>query len=225
LYRKAFPPELDVQSATLVRWLAQFAFFGIVVFTAAMLALHWLQPSLSPLHEAMSYYVHGRHGWLTTLGLIALGAGSLSITIALAVQGKHRFLGMSFLFAWSVGAILGGIFSADPPGNWDQPPSISGAIALTAFPAATILLLRSFHNDKRWQRMYRALNLLTSVVFLSYIAFIASLAPVFVRPGPPVLLGLTERVLFAANVAWLTVVAVGLLRLGDTATHMIFSER
>ena len=53
-----------------------------------MLALHIVQPGLSPLHEAMSYYVHGRHGWLTTLGLLSLGIGSLALTIALAVQNS-----------------------------------------------------------------------------------------------------------------------------------------
>ena len=47
---------------------------------------------------------------------------------------------------------------------------------------------------------------------VSLFAFMASLVPVFVRPGPPVLLGLTERILLAVYVAWLGIVSVGLLK-------------
>jgi hypothetical protein len=39
--------------------------------------------------------------------------------------------------------------------------------------------------------------------------------PVFIRPGPPVLLGLSERVLIATYVAWLTLVAVTILKHGS----------
>ena len=59
------------------------ALSGVAVFALAILALHFLQPALSPRDEAVSYYVHGRHGWLLTIGLIALGTGSLALTAAL----------------------------------------------------------------------------------------------------------------------------------------------
>ncbi|HEX2474801.1 MAG TPA: DUF998 domain-containing protein, partial [Lacipirellulaceae bacterium] len=100
---------------------------GIAIFTAAMIALHAFQPGLSPLDEAMSYYVHGRQGWLTTLGLVALGVGSSALTIALSIHGMQSFWGILLLAIWSIGALLGGIFSADPPGNWEKPPTVSGA--------------------------------------------------------------------------------------------------
>ena len=47
--------------------------------------------------------------------------------------------------------------------------------------------------------------------------FMASLAPVFVRPGPPVLLGLSERVLLATYAAWLVAVGIGIVRHDDKA--------
>jgi len=46
----------------------------------------------------------------------------------------------------------------------------------------------------------------------SYALFVASLAPVFVRPGPPILLGLTERVLLLVYAAWISTVGVGAIR-------------
>lgn len=214
-----------MQSPTAIRWLASLGLVGLATFAAAMIALHAIQPSLSPIHEAMSYYVHGPQGWLTTLGLIALGVGSLAITIAIArtAQGPRSRLGIVFLTLWSLGAILGGIFSADPPGHWNQPPSTSGAIhglaamiALASFPVASIALTHSVRRDNRWSGFNSILLVLAAAVVVSFIAFMASLLPVFLRPGPPVLLGLTERILFVAYIAWLVVVAVGLSRItGD----------
>jgi len=215
--------ETTLRSSTYVRWLAGLGLVGITIFTASILALHAIQPTLSPMDEAMSYYVHGRHGWLTTLGLIALGVGSTAISAGLAMQRMRSFWGILLLATWSVGALLGGVFSADPPGNWEQPPTVAGAIhgiaamiALAAFPAAAVVLVSGFGRDPQSFPLHRTLKALTVAVVLSYVVFMASLVPVFVRPGPPVLLGLTERILFVAYIAWLVVVAVGLLRMRKT---------
>lgn len=66
---------------------------GIGLFVATIGALHFLQPNLNPLDEAMSYYVHGSQGWLLTIGLIGLGIASLAITRALANVPIHRVIG------------------------------------------------------------------------------------------------------------------------------------
>jgi hypothetical protein len=54
-------------------WLAYACLSGNGCFVVAVLALHLLQPELSPLNEAVSYYVHGAQGWLFTAGLLAWG--------------------------------------------------------------------------------------------------------------------------------------------------------
>ena len=210
-----------MSSSTAIRWLAWLGLGGIIVFVAAVVGLHGLQPELSPMNDAVSYYVHGAYGWLTTVGLIALGIGSLALTFAVAVgvRGRGGYIGAAALAMWGVGGLAAGIFSADPPGNWDQPPSLSGAvhglaamIAIAAFPLAAVLLTRNLSRDHRWQRFRGTLLALAAAVVLSFIAFVGSLLPVFVSPGPPVWLGLTERVMLAVYVAWLAAVAVGLLR-------------
>jgi hypothetical protein len=68
-------------------------------------------------------------------------------------------------------------------------------VAIAAFPAA-------------------ALSGLALAATLSLIAFASSLLPVFVRPSPPILFGLSERVLTVAYVAWLALVGVTILRSG-----------
>jgi hypothetical protein len=85
-------------------------------------------------------------------------------------------------------------------------------IAIVAFPWAAVLLTRTLSREHHWQLFRGTLLALAAAIVLSFIAFMASLLPVFVSPGPPVWLGLTERVMLAVYVAWLAVVAVGLLR-------------
>jgi hypothetical protein len=45
---------------------------------------------------------------------------------------------------------------------------------------------------------------------VSLIVFYASLMPVFIRPGPPILLGLSERILLGLYLVWLAAVAINL---------------
>jgi hypothetical membrane protein len=205
--------------------LARTALVGLGLFTVTVVSLHFLQPDLKPLDEAISYYVHGSHGWLLTVGLVGLGIASLAITLALVrtIEGPGARPGRWFLAVWGLGALLGGVFPADPPGQWDKPPTLAGMIhgnaalvAILALPVAALLLGRSFRRDARWRPTARFLSLLAWAAALSLIAFAASLIPVFVRPGPPILFGLTERILFTIYVAWLALVAVTILRCAST---------
>jgi hypothetical protein len=68
---------LTTRTAAATHWLAYANLFGNGCFTLAILGLHVLQPELSPLNEAVSFYVHGAHGWLLTVGLVAWGVGSV----------------------------------------------------------------------------------------------------------------------------------------------------
>jgi hypothetical protein len=194
-------------------------------FVIAVLLLHWLQPDLAPLDEAMSYYVHGAHGWLITAGLLGLGLGSLALSAGLAATtaASGSRVGRWFLVVWSVGALLGGIFPADPAGNWDKPPSWAGAIhgnaalvAFVAFPVAALCLAQSFRSDRRWRPFAGILPALGVAAAVSLVAFMSSLAPALVSSGPPKLLGLTQRILLAVYVVWLSVVAFGILRAAQT---------
>jgi hypothetical membrane protein len=205
-------------STTRIRMLAGVSLVGIACFLVTIVALHWLQPELSPLNEAMSYYVHGPHGWLLTLGLFSLGLASLTLTIALGREppGPVGKVGRSCLAVWSVGTLLASVFAADPPGRWDEPPSMSGSIhgvaalvALAVFPVAAILLSRRRRRDIRWVRL--SLLVLAFGSAAGLVAFAWSLVPVFISPGPPKLLGLTDRILIVLYSGWLGVAAVGLI--------------
>ena len=204
-----------------LRLSAWVALAGIVAFAVAVLALHGLQPALSPATQAISFYAHGTHGWLLTAGLLALGLGSLALSAGLArgVRGATAArAGRWCLGVWGVGVVLGGIFPADPPGNWAAPPSVAGwvhgnaaLVAFAALPAAAVLLSLAFRRDPRWRRVAAISSALAAAAVASLILFLASLAPAIVSPGPPVLLGLTERVLLVVYLLWLALVG-GALR-------------
>ena len=185
---------------------------GVVIFMLAIAALHVLQPQLDPLEVAVSYYVHGSHGWLLTLGLVALGLASLALVVSLRGGGRATRTSRWLLGVWGLGVLLGAAFRADPPGHWDEPPSLAGMVhgnaaiaAFLALPIAAITLAQNPPPDSRGGSRRSVLRGLAIATALSLALFVLSLAPVFLRPGPPVLLGLSERVLLAVYSVWLIV--------------------
>jgi hypothetical protein len=198
-------------------------------FAVAVLALHLLQPELSPLNYAVSYYVYGAQGWLFTAGLLAWGLGSAALFLGLArsirihsrVQGRIRAgVGLSALAVWSAGVLATGMFRADP---WNKPPSATGLIhenaarvAFVALPLAALLLSHSLRRAPEWRRIAGALRLFAVLILISLLVFFASLLPISDSFSAPVLFGLTERLLLATYAAWLCAAAIGLRRAEST---------
>jgi hypothetical protein len=194
------------------------ALAGVATFVLAVGALHVLQPDLSPRDEAVSYYVHGPFGWLLTVGLLALGLGSLALVAGLGpfAAGRRGRIGRVLLAVWALGVLLGAAFAADPRGQWDEPPSLAGTIhgnaallAFLALPVAAVLLGGVLRRDERWHA--GLLGGLAVAAVVSLLLFAASLVPVFVRPGPPILLGASERLLLGCYAAWLAAASRGLV--------------
>ena len=54
--------------------------------------MHWIQPDLSPLDDAVSYYMNGPFGWILSLGLVSVGLASLAELAAIhqVVTSKGR---------------------------------------------------------------------------------------------------------------------------------------
>jgi hypothetical protein len=100
----------------------------------------------------------------------------------------------------------------------DPRDEIHGSAAMLAFlplPLGALCLARAFRQDPRWRPQGSLLLGLAVAAAISLVVFMASLAPVFVRPGPRLLLGLSERVLLATYAAWLVAVDIGIVKHGD----------
>ena len=209
-------------------WLAYVCLSGNGFFAAAVLALHLLQPERSPLNEAVSYYVLGAHGWLFTAGLLAWGVGSAALLLGLArtISIRAGKAGLMGLAVWSAGVLTSGLFRADLPGQWNNSPSATGLIhenaarvSFIALPIAALLLSHGLRRSPEWRRTAGVLYLFMVLIMVSLIVFFASLLPISDSLSPPMLFGLTERMLLAVYAAWLCAAAIGLLRSTTGAAH------
>lgn len=194
---------------------------GYLVFTMAVLGLHALRPDLEPTTVALSYYVHGPHGALLTLALVSLGAGSLALGLVLraALVGRGARVVRWGVWLWGASVVAAAAFPADPMGQWSRPSlpgMIHGAVAMVGFlalPVAALALARASQEDARWQGAAGHLTPLACACVVALLVFFASLWPTLGAERPPVLLGLSERVLLVVYVTWLSASAVRALRL------------
>ena len=191
---------------------------GTLVFTASTLAMHLIQPGLDPVDVAVSYYMNGTQGWIQGLGITALGVGSLCLAWALRRAAVEERIGLGALVLWGVAVAIAGLFAPDPIVNWGSPPSFSGAvhanvamIAFLTFPVAALRLSAPTADLASSPRLARRLGAVAMAGVAALALFFACLAPAFTNRAP-VLLGLSERVLLLANVAWLVMAAVGVRR-------------
>ncbi|MGH9756091.1 MAG: DUF998 domain-containing protein [Blastocatellia bacterium] len=202
-------------------WLAYACLSGNGCFAVAVLVLHLLQPDMSPLNAAVSYYVHGAQGWLFTVGLLAWGIGSAALFLGLArtIRIRAGNAGLLALAVWSAGVLTSGLFRADPWDQWNNSPSAAGLIhenaarvSFIALPIAALLISHGLRRAPEWRRTAGVLYLLAVMIIVSLMVFFASLLPISDSLSPPILFGLTERMLLAVYAAWLCAAAIGLLR-------------
>jgi hypothetical protein len=215
-------------------WLAYTCLSGNGFFVVAVMVLHLLQPERSPLNEAVSFYVHGAQGWLFTAGLLAWGGGSAALLLGLArtVRIRAGNSGLLGLAVWSAGVFTSGLFSADPPIQMYNSPSAVGLIhenaarvSFIALPIAALLLSHGLRRAPQWRRTAGVLYLFAVMIVVSLIVFFASLLPISDSLRPPILFGITERLLLAAYAAWLCAAAIGLLRLTTDPAYSTSDQR
>jgi hypothetical protein len=183
-----------------------------------------VNPDWSPVETMVSHYVHARAGWLITVALLSLAAASAVLLRTAATRTVGGRAGLWSLAVWTAAVLAGAVFPADPPGQWDRPPTPSGLIhgiaalvAFTALPVAAVLLTLTWRRDPRWRPVRRALTTAAVVTVITYPAAVGALLDVqggpSVHVGPwtgPV--GLAERLMLGSYVAWLAVAALGLRR-------------
>jgi len=193
---------------------------GAGLFVASVGLMHAVQPELSPVDMAVSYYMTGRLGWALGAGLILLGIASLSLALGLrhCLTPAGAGAGLWLFVVWAIGVIICGLFPPDPPGHWDEPPSAPGMIhgvaaliALLAFAPAAWLLSWRLAGLPHQRLDARILESLAILCALCLLAFFVCLMPVFANRAPYAL-GFVERVLLALNVGWLVITAVSIPR-------------
>lgn len=185
-----------------------------------------VNPRWSPAETMISHYVHApRGGWLIPLGTLVMAVASAALLWVAAACTRRGRTGAVLLGVWTAGLLVAAGFPTDPPGRWDQPPSIAGMLhgvaallAFAALPAAAVLLGRVWRRDPRWRPVAGGLAVTTALTVAAFVLFLVTFVDVQGGPslsvGPwATVTGLAERVMVWAYAGWLAVVAGGLRRI------------
>jgi hypothetical protein len=202
--------------------LAYVGFAGLGGFVLSTFLLLIGEPDRNPVHEPFSYYyVHGHHGWLLTVGLLALGFAALALSVGVT-HYVHSRAGPRGLAIFGLAVIIAGLFPADPWWPWEQLPSGAAAVhgmaalgGMAVFAGTAIPLMLSLRNEARWDRVGGYFTVTAVAGALGIIGCVVSAT----AHWQPQFLGLAERVAIGAGVAWLGLIAAGLLRSSVMSSH------
>ncbi len=192
--------------------LATFVVTGVLVYAAIDLALVFLRPNFSILHNAESDYgSRGPWAWLMDVNFLLRGALSLAAVAALwmtpasdARRGRFQ-LGVVLLAVWGVCSGLLAFFPDDPVGT---PTSGSGrvhlalaGIAFAAVLGGTIRVTSAVRREPFWQPVASAMAV------LAYGALVPLLLLGHAHFRPHGLGGLYEKLFLAIELLWLMLIA------------------
>ena len=182
----------------------------------------------SPWRHQVSQLSLSDQGWEQVANFLVCGVLVLAFALGLRRSlgtGKGMTFGPLLLVIFALGLLVAGLFRADPalgypPGVPMPAPQtahgtihgLAGLVVFVSLPAACFATARRFAGDPRW-RGWAAYSILTGLLVLA--SFIASnVAAVLDATGavPDAPTGLLQRVGIIAGWAWITFLALRLLR-------------
>ena len=179
---------------------------AIVSFAYSSLAIasmHLFRSDLAPAHHMISEYATGPYGLVMKSAFLAMGIGSMAISIGLFRIGPASMMARisAFLFGIaSVGLVVSAIFDMDLPGT---PATQAGEIHDMSFLVnvvslllAIMLLSTACGRDERWRSYQRTSLSLAGLIILAFVLQFLSF-----RKGAP--FGLANRFLLVALSAWI----------------------
>ena len=190
--------------------MSQAAIAGVVLYVAIDVALVWLRPGFSVLHNAESDYgSNGSYAWLMDLNFVLRGLLGLAVVRALllVVRGGGRLrAGLWLLALWSVVSGLLAFFPDDPVGTRVHGTAkvhlVLAGIAFVAVIVGTRLVTRALRRNPLWRPVIVPLSI------LSWGALVPILLLGRAHFRPHSLGGLYEKIFLAVELAWFLVVAV-----------------
>ena len=196
---------------------------GIVAYLMIDLALVFLRPHLSVLHNAESDYgSKGRYAWLMDANFVLRCLLSLAVVraLVLSVTVTNRLrVAIGCLVVWSVGSGLLAFFPDDPVGTVTHGAGrvhiVLAAVAFIGVVLGTRVASRALRAAPAWRPISATLTL------LSWGALVPVLLLGRAHLRPHSLGGLYEKLFLAVELAWLLAVAAWIAagRAVDTAAE------
>ena len=194
--------------------LARLAIAGIAVYFALDVALVFLRPHFSVLHNAESDYGSaGAYAWVMDLNFLLRGALSLAVARALMLVGEAKdrtaSLAHGGLVVWALASAALAFFPDDPVGT---PTHGLGRVHLAlAFIAFAGVIVGAIAGSRAARGQPRLRSRSTALTVLAYAALIPVLLLGRVHLRPHSLGGLYEKLFLAIELAWLLVVSFSIV--------------
>jgi hypothetical protein len=193
--------------------LAALAAAAVAAGTVSLVWVHFLPTGHRPTVDAVSDYGAGPYRAFYRTTVIALGLGALLLLIALASGTGVPSGGLIWLGVYAVTRIAIAFFPTDLEGKPVTPVGrVHLALAAAAFAAiafAAADLAPALRDEPGWGDLSGLIGALRWAVVITAVA---TLAARVVVPLRLVAFGLVERLLYAASIAFLLVVAVEAVR-------------
>jgi hypothetical membrane protein len=194
---------------------AKAAIWGIVLYLAIDVALVFLRPQFSVLHNAESDYgSKGRYSWVMDANFLLRCALSLATiqALRLAVPARRLRAGLALIAVWALGSGLLAFFPDDPVGTKTHGLAkvhlVLAAVAFLGIVLGTRVATSSLRRERAWGPVVAPL------IVLSWGALVPVLLLGKAHLRPHSLGGLWEKVFLGIELAWLLVAALWVAR-GD----------
>jgi hypothetical membrane protein len=190
--------------------LARFAIAGILVYLALDVALIFLRPHFSVLHNAESDYGSaGSYAWVMDLNFLLRGAFSLAVAGALMLSWDARertaSLAHGGLVVWALASGALAFFPDDPVGT---PTHGLGRVHLAlAFIAFAGVIVGTIAGSRAARAQPLLRSRATVLTALAYSALVPVLLLGHAHLRPRSLGGLYEKLFLAIELLWLAVVS------------------
>ncbi|QYJ16022.1 hypothetical protein Rxycam_01852 [Rubrobacter xylanophilus DSM 9941] len=207
---------------------------GPPLFVVVFLVDGATRPGYDPWRHWVSHLGLGERGWLGVANLILFGLFMLGFSVGLrrALRyGRGSVWGPRLTAMLGLGLVLAGAFPTDPglgypPGTaqegrvtpYGQVHDLAGALVFGSMTAVCFVLARRFAADHRW-RGWTWPSIITGVVVaVSFVVCSVLVALDFAGALPGAPGGLFERVSLVSGGAWISLLALRLLRVSPTCT-------
>jgi len=183
-------------------------------FTAIAVALlHILQPALDPFERAISEYVNGPYGSLMTVTFFSQSLGSLALAAIMIRRepGQRRIrIGSTLFIIAAIGAVVAGIFPADPASGYPQTPAgaihaTAGLVRFLSLSFALPLLSAALATDPHFEGVSKSLTVLGILFVVAFLLSIVVLANIQ-------LFGLGQRAFIVLLLAWMSLAVYPIVR-------------
>ena len=178
------------------------------LFAICLTAVHLLDREPDPLVVSVSYYALTPHGWLATIGFLALAGGSAAVALIARHSGdRPKWFALA---GSSLAIILLSVFPCDPWYPWERTPTTTGAVHALAACVPIVLLplvaLRDLMLHRRGKAEPAAVEYATLYLIAS--AAVGAYITVSLMVGiDPSRAGLAERAVVLTGVLWLSAMA------------------